>query len=214
MASKSGKSRGRVTAKKAASSRRGQGKKTSVDPVQAAREGVPEAGVPPTTQGAPISATGQAVAQALGQEEVPKGKDRGAPPSQAQKDAQPDYFKGAKPKGMQAEQAIFASNGSLEPNMVASPSGLVPVSTVARDEDHAQEIMEDRREQHQKYVELRSSNRNKRLSEATVGRLGHAELRAIGEQRGYQLPLGGNRTTRTAFLAAQAEDKVLGKEEV
>jgi hypothetical protein len=190
--------------------------KSSVEPGQAARAGVPEANVPPTTQSGPLSATGQAVRQALGQEEVPKGKERGAPQSQGQKDAKPDLIgKGGKPTGLQKEKAIFSSNGEIPSDMVASPSGLVPMHTAAGgDEDKMQQMVEDRRDEHERYVERRSVMRTKRLSNATIDRLGHAELRAIGEQRGYTLPVAGARSTRAAFARAQEGDKELGKEEI
>ncbi len=62
--------------------------------------------------------------------------------------------------------------------------------------------------------DLGEGNRNKRLSEETVNRLGRAELRAIAITRGYWEPRGtenrsGTRVTRTGFLEAQAKDKSL-----
>ena len=178
---------------------------------QSARAGNPEAHVPPTRMGGVLSATGQAVSQALGHEHVPKGKDRGAQDSP--KGIQPDYLKGAKPQGLQKEAARFVSNGEVDLRLTPTAGGPQPqlAATHAEGEDKIQERMEA----HDTYVEARSVTRDKRLSEATINRLGGAELRAIAAQRGYtDFPDHGNRTIRGAFAKAQEQDKNLGKEEI
>lgn len=175
---------------------------------QAALSGVPEAGVPPTRQGGPGSATGQAVRQALGLEEIPKGKDRGAP--DAPKVGEPLK---AKPQGLQKEQALFTSNGEVDLRLVPTASG--PQSAPAATHAEGEKRIQERRDAHQDYIEARSTQRDKRLSEATISRLGHAELRAIASQRGYKdIPEHGNRTTRTWFARQQEEDEALGKDEL
>lgn len=178
------------------------------DVAQSAREGNVGAGVPPTRQGSVFSATGQAVARELGAEQPPE--DRGAPDAP---EAEPDFMEGAEPKGLQAEPARFVSNGSLEPNMVASPSGPIPASSVTATREDAEQRVEDHLAEHDRFVQQRSSQA-KRLSQATIDRVGGAELRAIARQRGYDIVEGGNRTTRRAFAAAQNDDETLQGKDV
>lgn len=181
---------------------------TAAQAAQAALAGSPKAGVPPTRQSSPFSATGQAVLQAEGLEHIPKGKDRGAPNAPDMGDPLK-----AKPRGLQKEPAIFTSNGEVDLRLAPTPSG--PQPAVAASPKEGDEQLKARREAHQRFIETRSTQRAKKLSEATISRLNHAELRAIATQRGYQnIPEHGNRTTRTWFAEQQKQDKLLGKEEI
>lgn len=49
----------------------------------------------------------------------------------------------------------------------------------------------------------------KKLSVETIQRLGRAELQAIAQKRGYEIPEFGTRSTRIAFIKAQDEDDSL-----
>jgi hypothetical protein len=85
---------------------------------------------------------------------------------------------------------------------VASASGPVPASTVG-DRAAGDKAIEQAR--------IDANPAGHRISEATVGRLGRAELMAIGVTRGYKMsPDVGTRATRNAFLKAQDEDESLG----
>jgi hypothetical protein len=202
-----------MPAKRGATARQGrQGRITTGEDAatvaQAALAGSPKAGVPPTRQSSPFSATGQAVMQAEGLEHIPKGKDRGAPGAPDMGDPLK-----AKPRGLQKEKAIFTSNGEVDTRLAPTPSG--PQPAVAATHEEGEKQIKERRDAHQQFIETRSSQRAKRLSEATISRLNHAELRAIASQRGYQdIPEHGNRTTRTWFAEQQKQDKLLGKEEI
>lgn len=164
-----------------------------------------EAGVPPTRAVGQETATGQAIREAAGEEERLKGDDRGSPSDPGEL-ADPK----GKPKGMQAKPAIFTSNGEIPRNVVPTASGLQPISTVANTQEEADKLIEKREEDHARTVE-RGVLRRERLDEATVGRLGRAELRAIGETRGYDMPISGTRATRAAFLKGQEEDELVEK---
>lgn len=171
--------------------------------------GSKEAGVPPTRQTGPESATGQAIRDANGEQEIPKGEERGSQVEIQGGDPKATLEGGDKPRGMQAKPAIFSSNGEIPRNAVPTASGLVPVSTVANTQEEADAIVEKREEDHKRYVE-RTVDKHEELDAATVGRLGRAELRAIGEQRGYEMPEAGTRATRAAFLNGQSKDELIG----
>lgn len=170
-------------------------------------------GVPATRQTSDATATGQEIAARMGHEKIPKGKDRGSKvPIEGQPKA--DLIgKGGKPSELQKPgSALFVSNGSIDPTTVPSPTGLQPVGAVATSPEHAKELIKQRREDHERYVErgAESKNAGKRLDEATINRLSKVELRAIGSQRGYAMGEGGTRTTRAAFVAGQDADESLG----
>ena len=133
--------------------------------------------------------------------EIPSGADRGSTvpivgtptPSSAP----------GKPHGAQAEPARFSSNGQIPHNTVPSPSGALPVGAVATSQEHADQLVAATNAAHDAFVK----KVDKRLDPATVNRLGHAELRAIGDQRGYKLSAYmGARAMRAAFLEAQSKD--------
>lgn len=210
---KKGSSNGRRAGAKGGAKKRGaqiSDNESAASAGSAAAAGVPEAGVPPTRQGGVLTATGQAVRQALELEEIPKGDERGAPDAP---EMEPDYLEGQAPQGLQAEPALFVSNGEVDLRLQPTAAG--PQPEIAATREALEEHIQQRREEHQDYIETRSRTRDKKLSQATIDRLGHQELRAIGTQRGYQnAPEHGNRTTRTWFAKAQKEDEGLGDEEI
>ena len=156
--------------------------------------------VPPTRAMGRESATGTALYEAE-RDDVPTGEDRG---STAEVDGEP---------GDKNDPAQFTSNGQIPHGMIGSPSGPVPASVLGLDLDATTEKLDEIRDQHEADVDA-AKNGGKRLNEATVGRIGRAELVAIGLQRGYKMNLdAGTRSTRSAFLKFQDEDKALKSEE-
>lgn len=161
--------------------------------------------VPPTRATSPETATGNALAEDT--RELPTGKDRGSTAPGAGEATET----GGKATGAQAEAAQFSTNGSLPNRRLPTPSGPVPASAIHKDKDAADKAVE----QHEEEVATAAAgNGGQKISEATVGRLGKQELRAIAVTRGYDIPMeAGTRGTRNAFLKAQAEDKSLKSSE-
>lgn len=156
--------------------------------------------VPPTRATGPETATGAALAASS--HETPKGSDRGSKVEIAG-DPRPDSEREA--HGAQLEPARFTSNGQLPHNTVPSPTGAVPVGAVASSVEDAQKRVEASNKAHDEFVARRKGGR--KLDEATINRLTGAELRAIGEQRGYALGTNlGTRSARRAFIEAQTKD--------
>lgn len=177
----------------------------------ASKTGSSEAGsksVPPTRQVADSTATGMQIQHESGQQFIPKGKDAGSPVPIQGKEPEPDFLgKGNKPTGLQAEKALFVSNGSVPSDVVATPTGPQPIGAIATSPEHGEQLMKDHREQHQRFIDKTKAPARHRLDEATIGRLTRAELKAIGDQRGYDIPDAGTRATRAAFLRDQGNDK-------
>jgi hypothetical protein len=195
MAAKNAKSRAGKTVKKSSSSRGAKAKRSGNV-------------VPPTRATGSESATGTALNQA--HKEIPKGEKRGSTVPIVGGEPKPDADGPQKLSEAQKAPARFTSNGQIEENTVASPSGPVPVAVVARDQDHADELLEAKDKAHQDFIERRTSA--KALDEHTINRLSRPELHAIGQQRGYELnETVGTRATRAAFLEAQRKDKNLTK---
>lgn len=158
--------------------------------------------VPPTRATGEGSATGTQLREQT-RKDIPKGKDRGSrlPIEGGQPPA--DYIGDpGKPRGLQAEEAMFTSNGQIPSGTVPTNSGPVPVSAVASSPEDAKRRLEELEEAHAADLERRERGE---LSEDEVRRMGRAELRAIGERFGYELPEAGTRATREAFLQAQAK---------
>lgn len=173
--------------------------KVSTETKQAAAQ------VPPTRATGPESATGAALAAA--KHEIPSGDDRGSKTPVAG-DPQPDQTREA--TGAQTTPARFTSNGQLPHNTVPSPTGSVPVGLVATSVEDAKDRVEATMREHDAAVAARKTNR--RLDTATINRLTGAELRAIGEQRGYVMSAyAGTRTMRALFTAAQDKDPNIEK---
>lgn len=167
--------------------------------------------VPPTLATGAETATGRALDEAE-RDDVPQGAERGSQVEIEGGDPEPDALEGAAPQGAQTEPARFTSNGSLPINMVPSPSGSVPVGAVATSVEDGRKRVEEAQKSHdQTYMR---ETRNQRLSEATVGRIGRAELQAIGHTRGYEMDINaGTRKTRNDFLKFQDEDDTLSVDE-
>lgn len=165
--------------------------------------------VPPTRAMGRGTATGEALVEAEGRE-LPTGKDRGSTAPGAGEATAP----GDAPKGSQAKPAKFTSNGSLPNRQLPTPSGPVPASAIHKTKDAADQAVDQNSEAIDAAQEGSYGIGGQRLSEATVGRLGRAELQAIAHTRGYGIdPMLGTRGTRNAFLRAQDGDKTLsGKE--
>lgn len=165
-----------------------------------------ESGVPPTRATGAESATGMQIRAASGQE-IPKGKEAGSQVPIDGGDPTPDHKGPQKARGLQAEPALFVSNGSIPHQAVASPSGLVGPAAVASTPEEAKSMVDARVEEHTAFVERTVTN--KHLDEPTLARLGRAELAAIGTQRGYDMPEAGTRATRAAFARGQDADKTI-----
>jgi hypothetical protein len=113
--------------------------------------------------------------------------------------------------GLQAEKSAFATNGSIPPRMVASPSGLIPVSAVAFSPDAAEERLLQQREV--EYDAAAARDRYEAISEERIRGMSGAEARAVMHDRGYMsandsLELS-NRAARRALINAQQEDENL-----
>jgi hypothetical protein len=165
-------------------------------------------GVPPTRSTGPETATGQQIKWAAGEVEVPKGAERGSQVEIAGGDPKPTIEGGDEPRGLQAEDALFTSNGQVASDMEASPTGLQPIGANSATPEEAQKKIDQRKADHQAYIER--SPKLERLDEPTIGRLGKTELRAIGLQRGYDMPETGTRAMRAGFIAAQDKDDRIG----
>jgi hypothetical protein len=161
--------------------------------------------VPATRQTSVASATGQQIAWENKEIEVPKGKERGSQLKVEGGEPKPTLEGGDKPRGLQAESALFVSNGQVPHDMVPSPTGLQPVAAVAATPEDAKKRIDQRVEEHEKYINRTQQDRDRILDEATVGRLGKTELRAIALQRGYDVPEAGTRAIRANFIRAQKE---------
>lgn len=133
---------------------------------------------------------------------IPTGKDAGSTREIAGGNPVPDdQLKGTKPKGLQAEPAVWALNGSLEPNTVSSPSG--PVVAQGATQEEVDKKLSDHRENVK--AQIRPSHR--KLTEEHLSRMTRAEVSAVARDRGYQIPDAGHRVSRAAFLRAQDEDE-------
>ena len=176
----------------------------------AADAGPKVTGVPATRSQGPETATGQQIAWKSGTQEAPSGEDRGSKVEIEGGDPTPTLEGGDAPRGLQAEDALFVSNGQVASDMVPSPTGLQPVGAVAATPEEAKEMIEKRKTDHQAYVEGTAKLEN--IDEQTINRLGKTELRAIGVQRGYKMPDTGTRAMRATFLAEQAKDERVGKD--
>lgn len=163
--------------------------------------------VPPTRQTGKESATGVALEQA--DHEIPQGKDRGSKTPIEGGTPKPDVER-PKPTGAQLEPARFTSNGQIPHNTIPSPSGSVPVGATTLSPEDAKAKVQDVLDKHDAFVNRRSQRQY--LAPETVQRLQPLELRAIGQERGYDIPdSGGVRAVRQAFIEAQDSDKDLQK---
>ena len=106
----------------------------------------------------------------------------------------------AKPRGLQAEEATYIHSGTVPPNMVSSPGGLVPVGAVPESE-------RDARLQTTLGKSAIGGDRRK-LTEDEVAQIDGPSIRAIGVQRGYRMDgQFGSRSARAEFLRQQEDDQ-------
>lgn len=151
------------------------------------------------------SATGQAKENDSGQEDerLVGSEDRPAPEGAPERGdyGQVEY---AQPVGLQAEPAAFTPGGTIPAGFVASPSGFVPASTVANPEEAIETTL----------GKQKVAAPPRKLTQEEVEALDGPTVRAIGAQRGYQMPdMAGSRTARARFLAEQDKDPAFKKEE-
>lgn len=167
--------------------------------------------VPPTRQSGIESATGKALAAET--KEIPSGAERGNKNEIQGGTPKPDA-EGPKNSGAQTQPAVFTSNGQVPHGFVGSPTGPVAVGTVARDADHAQELIQKNRDDQIAYNEKRwrGATQQEYLSEKQVAKMSRPDVKALAVQRGYKnFPDAGTRATRAAFMAAQDKDETLQK---
>jgi hypothetical protein len=149
------------------------------------------------------TATGQAKEDASGAEEARlKGtEDRPAPEGGPEKGdfAPVDY---PEPSGAQAEPANFTFGGTIPSNMVSSTNGFVPVSAVSDPEEALERTL----------ASTRRIRDDRKLSEEELEAMDGPSVRAIGVQRGYEMPdLAGGGVTRRRFLAQQEKDEAFSE---
>lgn len=141
---------------------------------------------------------------------IPQGKDRGSTNDPGEVPGKTGDLVGDPhpPVGPQTEAAIFVPNGAIERNMVASPSGPVPVAAVTSSAEEAEKLIEKRNEDLSK--QFKGFKRGKRLSDVQINQMNGAELRAVATDRGYDIShSAGTRGTRAAFAQLQSEDDLL-----
>lgn len=156
-----------------------------------------------------MTATGQAKLQKEGKLEAPEGEDAGSPIEIAGGMPTPTIEGGDEPRGLQAEEATYATNGTVPSGMVASPAGPVPVSGLTAQAPAAERLMQQERERTTQEAQDRQGSYEE-LTDEQIASLRPAELRAIGTDRGYNIPPGGARNVRRKFSQAQAKDDTLG----
>lgn len=142
-----------------------------------------------------------ATGQALHESERERPENEGSPLGEPE--GAFNIFEDHENSDEQTAPARYAVNGQVENGMVPSNYGPVPVAAVARDADHAKELLDQHNENLRKQI-LRPRTK---LTEAQISRASKQELRAIGISRGYDIPEAGSRVTREAFLRAQDEDE-------
>jgi len=153
------------------------------------------------------SATAQREAE---ESAIPRGKERGSQLEIAGGEPQPDFAGPTprKPTGLQAEEALFTTNGTVPGGMVGSPTGPVPVAAVAASPEQAEELLEQREKALKR--EGRRSALEVELTDEEIDRMSGAELRSVALARGYRdFPEAGTRASREAFRTAQEEDERL-----
>src|SRR3982751_2124660 len=156
------------------------------------------------------TASGKEAARRQGLEDVPQGEDRGSINEPGEVPGEKGDYVGDPhpPVGPQTEAAFFAPNGAIPNNMVASPSGLVPVSAVTNTVEEAEKLMDKRKEDLSR--QYKGLTKGKRLTDEQISSMNGAELRAVATDRGYDLsPNAGTRGTRAGFAAAQKDDEAL-----
>jgi hypothetical protein len=157
------------------------------------------------------TATGVEAARRAGaQDDIDEAANHSGQPEIAGGEAQPDYLgQAGENKGAQNEPATFVGNGTLDPRMIATPSGPQPAAAVATSAEHGEKLLQDHKDAIEKSNRDRFSSRQ-RISDEKLSTMGRAEIRAVASDRGYPLSDGlGGRGTRAAFLEHQKNDSSL-----
>lgn len=112
-----------------------------------------------------------------------------------------------KSHGAQLEPAIMTAGGSIPHATLPSPSGPVPAGVIADERVRRAALATVVRN----HTDARGRVRNSRfrLSENEIRRMSPAVLRAVGSDRGYDVPDTGRQRIVNAFLKAQADDDSL-----
>lgn len=157
------------------------------------------------------TATGQEFLQRKGKLEH-HTEGSGGSDLEVEGDPQPDADGATAPTGLQAEPAEWVGNGSLPPNMLPSPSGPVPAAALHGTKEAADKAVEAAYKTADNEFDERFAHRTE-VDADTVARMSNAELRAVATDRGYKdvHNVMGRKSSRTAFLKAQAEDKNVSK---
>lgn len=137
--------------------------------------------------------------------------ERGSTTPIAGGEPNPDYgkTKSGKPSGAQAIPAAFSTNGSQPLTRIATPTGPQPVSAVARTPEEAEHLLRQAREREEASVMARARGRTE-ISEAKLGVMSAAEIRAVAHDRGYSLPDHTSHGLATRlFLEKQSEDRYI-----
>lgn len=147
------------------------------------------------------TATGQARENDSGKEdERLKDTDKRPEPEGAPEGGDFAEVKYAKPQGLQAEPANFSVTGTIPADVVSSPGGFVPLSSVSEGDREAR--LEST---------LGKQPIGDQLNELTredLEGMDGPSVRAVGVQRGYRMPdMGGSRTMRASFLREQEKDE-------
>lgn len=112
------------------------------------------------------------------------------------------------PVGLQAEPAQFAKNGTVNPNLVPSNAGPVPGATVGLTGEALRDRQQQLIDRQKELVEARQKG-PEALTDEQIESMNAAELRAVAQDRGYNVPALGNTGARRAFRRAQEEDERL-----
>lgn len=156
------------------------------------------------------TATGQAKKQRSGEQEEAKEEDTREIPESVSA-IKPDYLasEANEPVGLQAEEASFLPNGSVEHGMVASNSGFVPAASIAKDAEHFDKLVEKQKADLKEGLRSVRSGRTA-LTDEQIDKMSGAELRAVAHDRGYDISdTMGTRGSRAAFSKAQGDDDSL-----
>lgn len=118
--------------------------------------------------------------------------------------------KGPKNPGAGAEErARFTTNGTLAARLVGSPSGPVPASARTASKEQADRLIEQRDKDLEREAERRAGFVE--LTEDKLASMSAPEIRAVAEDRGYDMRYrGGRQATAREFLKLQGEDDRVG----
>jgi hypothetical protein len=152
------------------------------------------------------TATGQAREHDSGKEdERLKGADKHPQPEGAPEGGDFAKVNYAQPQGLQAEPANFSVTGTIPAEVVSSPGGFVPLSSVSEGDRYAR--LEST------YGKQPIGDQLERLTEEDLEGMDGPSVRAVGHQRGYKMPeQAGSRTMRATFLREQENDERFAEE--